>query len=47
MDTGAPLSDAYPRPFHFNQGIKKVSFAVSDDGVADPNATYTSALKEE
>ncbi len=47
VDTGAPLSDAYPRPFHFNQGIKKVSFAVSDDGVADPNATYTSALKEE
>jgi len=46
-DTGSPVSDAYPRPFHFNGDIRRVRFALEDDGQYDPSATYTSALREE
>lgn len=47
VDTGSPVSDASPRPFHFNGEIKRVRFELKDDGQADPSATYTSALREE
>ena len=47
VDTGSPVSDAYLRPFHFNNSIKKVRFEIMDDGEFNPSATYTSALREE
>jgi arylsulfatase A-like enzyme len=47
LDAGSPVSDAFPRPFHFNGKIRRVRFELENDGKADPSATYTSALKEE
>ena len=47
VDTGSPVSDAYSRPFHFNNSIRKVRFEVVDDGAFNPSATYVDALREE
>ncbi len=46
-DNGAPVSNAYTRPFTFTGRLEKVIVKVKDDGKVDPAATYTRQMTEE
>jgi arylsulfatase len=47
LDAGAPVSDAYVRPFRFTGRSLRVMVELAEEGGAEPGAAYRAALKEQ